>query len=165
MERSQDREALIAHLRRLPSQIDDLVQSLTTEQLTTKVASDTWTIAQHIHHIADSHMNCFIRVKLILTEKRPQLKPYDQDSWVAMADEQGLPVDASQLILRGLHERWVVLWESLTGADWTREGVHPEAGVVNLAGLLQSYAQHGEDHLGQIHAILAAQSTQQQSHK
>ncbi len=160
MERVQDRQALIAKLRRLPAQISDLIDTLTPEQLTTAVGSDSWTIAQHIHHIADSHMNCFIRVKLILTEDQPQLKPYDQDSWVVMADERGLPITASLLILRGLHERWVTLWESLEEADWVRKGVHPEAGVVRLADLLQSYAQHGEDHLKQIHAILAAQSTQ-----
>ncbi|MBA3943771.1 MAG: DinB family protein [Herpetosiphonaceae bacterium] len=158
-----DRQILIAKLRSLPDQLEALVQGLTPKQLTTLVASDSWTVAQHIHHIADSHMNSFIRVKLILTEERPLLKPYDQDRWVTLVDERGLPITTSLQILRGLHERWVALWESLEGTDWEREGVHLEVGLVKLADLLQSYAQHGEDHMRQIEAILAAQEGQRLS--
>jgi len=151
-----ERLALIAKIAALPEQLTTLVKDLSETQLTTHFLPHEWTVAQNVHHLADSHMNSFIRLKLILTEERPTLKPYNQDAWAVRADGDNMALESSLAILRGLHQRWVTLFESLQTAEWARTGLHPEVGEVSVEDLLRTYAKHGEGHLDQITRTLAA---------
>jgi hypothetical protein len=158
MPTNDERQALIAKIRSLPARLEAVVRDLTLEQLTTHYLDGEWTVAQNVHHLADSHMNSFIRLKLILTEERPALKPYDQDRWAALVDGDNPSIDDSLMLLRGLHRRWVALFESLREADWRRAGHHPEIGDVTPDDLLRIYAAHGEGHIDQINRTLAARN-------
>lgn len=155
-----ERRPLIEAIGALPEQLAALVRPLTEEQLTTHFIPGEWTVAQNVHHLADSHMNSVIRLKLILTEDRPTLKPYDQDSWALLADGGHLQIEESLDILRGLHRRWVRIFEALTEEQWRRTGLHPEVGEVTPEDLLKTYAAHGVGHLDQIRRTLAAQDGQ-----
>ncbi len=151
------RREMIATIRDLPAQLEALVKDLTEEQLTTPFDEGEWTIAQNVHHIADSHINSFIRLKLILTEDHPPLKPYDQDAWANMVDANHVDLEESLLILRGLHRRWVRILESLSGSDWERAGYHPELDQDLVPDdFLRIYSAHCEGHLDQIKRVLAA---------
>jgi len=152
------RRERIARLAALPEELADALGRLSEAQLDTPAEDDPWTIRQVAHHIADSHMNAFIRTKLILTEKHPTLKPYDQDAWAVLPDTITMPVEASLAILRGVHARWVTLWESLDEADWSRGAQHPENGTVTLESMLQTYARHSDEHMDQLRRILASQN-------
>jgi hypothetical protein len=154
----EQRPALIEKIRILPAQLRACVAGLTEEQLTTHFLVGEWTVAQNVHHLADSHMNSFIRTRLILTEERPALRPYDQDRWAELADSGTTALEESFCILEGLHQRWVRLFESLDEAGWRRAGMHPEIGEVTLDDILQIYAAHGEGHIDQIERTLAAQT-------
>ncbi|MCB0083143.1 MAG: DinB family protein, partial [Caldilineaceae bacterium] len=116
-----------------------------------------WTVAQNVHHLVDSHMNSYIRCKLIATEENPTLKPYDQDQWAEFVDAQAADVSGSLVMLAQLHRRWVCFWETLPDEAWSRTGFHPENGTVTLDTQLISYAEHGEAHIDQITRTLAAQ--------
>ena len=83
---------------------------------------------QNVHHLADSHMNSYIRCKLMATEDHPTLKPYDQDLWAAFPDAQKADISGSMAILKSLHERWVEFFESLPVEAWSRTGFHPSVG-------------------------------------
>ena len=152
------RRELIEKIRHLPALLEEVVCDLSDEQLHTPYLAGEWTVGQNVHHLADSHLNSFIRLKLILTEDRPPLKGYDQALWAEMADERNTPIESSLTILRGLHHRWVVLFESLQDSDWQRVGMHSESGEMSVDDLLSYYAQHGEGHIDQIQRTLAAQS-------
>ena len=151
------RRNLIDKIRNLPNQLKELVHGLSDEQLTTPYLTDEWTVAQNIHHVADSHMNSYIRVKLILTEEYPTLRPYDQEAWAELVDADSATLETSLLILTGLHRRWVTLFESLNDEEWRRSGLHPEVGEMTVDDFLESYAAHGEAHINQIQRTLAAQ--------
>ncbi|HJZ48828.1 MAG TPA: putative metal-dependent hydrolase [Roseiflexaceae bacterium] len=151
------RRELIEKIRVLPAQLRARVSGLTDEQLTTHFVAGEWTVAQNVHHLADSHMNSFIRTRLILTEERPALKPYDQDRWAELADSGTTALEESLSILEGLHRRWVRLFESLDEAAWRRAGTHPEIGEITLDDILRIYAAHGEGHIDQIDRTLAAE--------
>ena len=97
---TQERQQDIDKIRRLPGQIEALVSGLSAAQLTTHFLASEWTVAQNVHHLADSHMNSYIRCKLILTEEKPPLKPYDQDAWANLPDAQSADLSASLLLLR-----------------------------------------------------------------
>lgn len=147
----------IERIRRLPVQIERLVADLTDAQLTTHFLEDEWTVAQNVHHLADSHMNSYIRCKLILTEDEPALKPYDQDVWASLPDARDADISTSLALLNALHGRWVSFWRTLEPEEWARVGFHPENGHVRLDAILFSYANHGEAHIDQITRTLVAQ--------
>jgi hypothetical protein len=145
-----ERHDLIAKMRHLPTGVEAAVKDLSAAQLATPYREGGWTVGQVVHHLADSHLNGFVRMKLMLTEVGPVLKPYDQEAWAKLSDAATIPIDSSILILRGLHERWAALLADLPETSWQRSALHPEIGVVTLADLLADYAHHGEQHVEQI---------------
>ncbi len=102
-----------------------------------------------VHHLADSHMNAFIRFRLALTEDRPTVKPYNEAEWSKLPDSQ-LDPQVSVQILDGLHQRWHRMIETLSERDFTRGAVHPDVGPITIDWLLQLYAWHGRHHIGHI---------------
>ena len=68
---------------------------LTEAQLDTPYRPEGWTPRQIVHHLADSHMNAFIRFKLALTEETPPIKTYEESLWAELSDARTLPVETS----------------------------------------------------------------------
>lgn len=147
---ASDRKQLIDKIRNLPAQARDAVKGLNDEQLNTPYGEGKWTVRQVIHHLADSHMNAFVRTKLILTEDRPTLKPYNQDDWARTREAAAYPVESSLHILVGLHERWATLLDNVPESGWSRTAMHPENGEMTLQRVLEVYSDHGEKHVRSI---------------
>lgn len=143
------RAADIAAVGALPSQLRDAVDGLTDAQLDTPYRAGGWTVRQVVHHVADSHVNSFVRFKLALTEDWPTIKTYDQDTWVHLADSR-LPVEPSLNFVEALHTRWKALLEAMSEADFERGFHHPEMGRQTLAQSLALYAWHGRHHTAHI---------------
>jgi uncharacterized damage-inducible protein DinB len=142
-------QEMIASIRALPDELYSAVDGLTDAQLDTPYREGGWTVRQVVHHLADSHMNAFVRMKLILTEDHPTLKPYDQDLWAMQPDARG-SIDSSLQIIKGLHDRMAILLEQANKADFTRTAHHPENGEMTLTDLLRIYSSHGANHVKQI---------------
>jgi len=106
-----------------------------------------WTVRQLVHHMADSHANAYIRVKLALTEHEPTIKPYDQDAWVMLADSELVSPLVSLTMFTAIHERLVAVLQSLEPAHFARTLVHPENGPMTIDQLVALYAWHGDHHL------------------
>ena len=147
----KERRALIARLGNLPTQIEQAIDLLPPAQLDMPYRTGGWTPRQVVHHLADSHFNAYVRMKLIATEDTPPLKPYDQDAWAETADYK-MPIKVSLGILIGLHARWATWLESIAAdADvWQRAGMHPDDGRLTLDDLLPHYVAHGDKHVGHI---------------
>lgn len=150
------RKELIDKMRQLPHQIEAAVHGLDDQKLDTPYGPGKWTPRQVVHHLADSHMNALIRMKLVLTEDKPALKGYNQDDWAKFGDAAKLPVNSSLAIIRGLHERLVHMLEHTKESDFQRQGVHSERGNITLDDLVLTYGRHGEKHCGQINGLRAA---------
>lgn len=99
---------------------------LNSEQLHKSYRLGGWNAIQLIHHVADSHMNSYIRFKLALTEQEPIIKPYDEKSWSKLTDAREGGISSSLQIISGLHYRWVLLLRSLQPRDFERCIYHPE---------------------------------------
>jgi uncharacterized damage-inducible protein DinB len=151
-----ERTEKITALRNLPRHLREAVKGLQETQLDTPYRQGGWTVRQVVHHIADSHMHACLRMKFIVTEDHPVIKPYDQDCWAALPDAAHGPLEPSLQILDGLHDRWVRFLESLPDAAWTRSALHPERGEVTLESMLRTYAGHGEKHVAQIIGLKTA---------
>jgi uncharacterized damage-inducible protein DinB len=147
----ETRRAAIETLRHLPSALVEATAGLSQAQLQEPYREGGWTLRQVVHHVADSHMNAYSRVRLALTEDWPTIKPYDQDSWANLVDAKTLPVDVSLTLLDALHTRWVALFESLTEPDWERGYIHPESGRrQTIEQVLTIYAWHSHHHTAHI---------------
>jgi hypothetical protein len=138
----------------MPKALELVVQDMDDFQLNTSYRPGGWTCKQVIHHLADSHMNAYIRCKLALTEDLPIIKPYDQDVWVTTADVFHVAPNVSITLLHALHLRWHAFFSSLETGDWERKVEHPEyKRTMTIWYLLGLYAWHGKHHTEQIRSL------------
>ncbi|MBX2898645.1 MAG: putative metal-dependent hydrolase [Cyclobacteriaceae bacterium] len=142
--------ACIEQMRVLPLQLAEAIQGLSDEQLDTPYREGGWTVRQVVHHVADSHMNAYIRVKWMLTENTPVIKAYFEKSW-AETPETNLPPAVSLRLLEALHHKFTLLLERLDEEQILKEFIHPETQKrVALHNLVAMYAWHGAHHTAHI---------------
>jgi uncharacterized damage-inducible protein DinB len=144
-----DRTGAVATLAELPEQLRHAVDELNFSQLCTSYREGGWTVRQVVHHIADSHMNAFIRVRLALTEDWPTIKSYDEAAWARLHDSTA-PVEWSLELIESLHARWVMLLQSLDETQWLRGFNHPENGPMTIEFATLLYAWHSRHHVAHI---------------
>jgi hypothetical protein len=145
-----ERLASVQHIADAPASLRKATAGLSTGQLETRYRPDGWTVRQVVHHMADSHMNAYIRMKLALTEQEPTIKAYDEKLWAELYDVKAVPVEASLTLLDSLHVRWVALLRSLTPDDFSRTLLHPEQGVLTVDSMVNLYGWHGRHHVAHI---------------
>ncbi len=151
-----ERLPLIEIVRQFPDVLEVVLRPLSPEQLLLEALPGEWTVAQVVHHLADAHMNAFLRFKWIVVEDYPTFKPYEQIDWAETAEATDTSVLDSLAILRGLHHRWARLMDSLSEAQWQRKGLHPVLGEITTEELLLGYVRHSQNHLDQIAKTLQA---------
>ena len=144
-----------AELACAPERFREAVGGLNEEQLDTPYRPEGWTVRQVIHHVPDSHMNCYVRFRMALTEENPLIKPYDEAQWALLEDAQNAPVEVSLKLLEALHKRWVRLIRSLPEPAFSRTYRHPERGTMDLGATVGLYAWHVRHHAAHITALRA----------
>lgn len=144
-------EESIAFIASFPERLKKEVAHLTEEQLDTPYRPYGWTIRQVIHHCADSHMNCYIRLKWTLTEDKPVIKFYYEDRWSEMNDNKTMPIAPTLSLLEGLHYRLGYIMKSLSAEALEKSFIHPEhQKEFRLKEIIGLYAWHGNHHLAHI---------------
>jgi uncharacterized damage-inducible protein DinB len=147
-------EQWLIDIRFLPQHLENAIVNLDEQQLNTPYRPQGWTLRQVVHHVADSHMNAYIRFKLGLTEDNPTIKPYDEAAWANMKDTEIIPVNVSLTLLHALHTRWMEVLHSIREEEWNRTVVHPEHGrQMTLWYLLGMYAWHGRHHTAHVTSL------------
>ncbi len=145
------RRAAITVLEELPDRLAAAVDGLDEAQLDTPYREGGWTVRQVVHHVADSHVNAAVRVRLALTEDTPTIRPYEEKRWAELPDARTLPVAPSLELLRGLHARWVALLASLDEAGWQRTLVHPEYDApLTIWSITALYDWHSRHHVAHV---------------
>jgi hypothetical protein len=143
----------IREIEMLPQKLSDAVKGLKPDQLLTPYRPDGWTVQQVIHHIADSHINAYIRFKLALTEDKPMIKPYVEKLWAELPDTKLVDINVSLDLIKSLHKRWTTLLRQLSEGELNKEFLHPESGMKNLKETVCNYAWHGNHHLAHITSL------------
>ena len=135
----------------LPLQLENAILNLDESQLNTPYREGGWTVKQLVHHVADSHMNAYIRFKLGLTENNPVINAYQEAVWAEMADTKNVPVNISLTLLFALHKRWVEILKNISRGEFDRTVFHPEhKKELSLWFLLGLYAWHGKHHVAHV---------------
>ncbi|THF71048.1 putative metal-dependent hydrolase [Deinococcus sp. Arct2-2] len=148
-----ERADAVAAIRALPAELRAAVAELGESRLDTPYREGGWTARQVVHHLGDSHLNAFVRVKLALTELNPIIKPYAEHLWAELPDSR-LPVEVSLKLLDSLHARIVAVLDGVTEADWARQWTHPAQGrTYTLDTLAAMYAWHGRHHMAHLKLI------------
>lgn len=145
-----DRDACIHELETLPAQLSAAVAGLSEEQLDVAYRPGGWTLRQVVNHVADSHMNSYVRLRWALTEESPLIKAYDEKAWAELVDAKTGPIALSLSLLEALHTRWVILLRSMDDSAFAKTLQHPQNGEMRLDTLLALYAWHGRHHTAHI---------------
>jgi uncharacterized damage-inducible protein DinB len=145
------KEEWLADIRFLPQALEAALNNLDEGQIQTPYREGGWTVHQLVHHVADSHMNAYIRFKLGYTERNPTIKPYEEKDWAQTADVRNLPINISVTLLFALHQRWHEFLAHFSDEDWNKTVYHPEhKKEFTLWNLLGMYAWHGRHHTAHI---------------
>ncbi len=141
----------IEEIETFPTRLEKEVIRLNEEQLDTSYRPEGWTVRQVIHHCAESHMNCYIRIKWALTENNPVIKAYDEILWCELNDNLTMPIQPTLDLLKGLHFRLGYIMRNLSESDLEKTFVHPSDNSENkIKKIISSYAWHGNHHLAHI---------------
>ena len=147
------RKTWIAQITALPTDLHAALASLPAGGLDRPYRDGGWTARQVVHHLADSHLNAYVRIRLALTEDNPLIKTYEESAWAKLPDAQHADPSLSLSILDGLHKRFGILLESLQPDQFQRTAQHPEWGEINIDWILQMYAWHCRHHVAHIKQI------------
>jgi len=150
---ADQRSSAIAQIAAAPKDLRDAVAGLSMEQFDTPYRPGGWTVRQLVHHMPDSHMNSYIRLKLALTENEPTIKAYEEDLWAQLGDSRDTPVEISLALFEALHHRWSILLRSMRTEDFSRRLRHPVNGAMSIDNLVGIYSWHGRHHVAHITSL------------
>ena len=138
----------------LPKALEYSITNLDAAQLEEPYRTGGWNSREVVHHVADSHINAFMRFKLALTEDNPTIKPYNQQAFTELSDVKNIPINVSLTLLHALHARMLEVLKNIKDDEWTRTVVHPEYGKqMSVWYLLGQYAWHGKHHTAHINKL------------
>ncbi|TYZ14366.1 putative metal-dependent hydrolase [Hymenobacter lutimineralis] len=148
------RAGYINQLAALPATLTAAARAAGGVRLENSYRPGGWTGRQVVHHVADVHLNFYLRFRLALTEEHPTIRPFDMNAWAALPDNDATPITVSLALLEALHSRWVTLLWHLTDAQWRRTFFHPlYQQTYTLDQALVQYAWHGQHHLAHLHLL------------
>jgi uncharacterized damage-inducible protein DinB len=149
------RKQYIARLENMPANLRTLAAQLTEKHLASSYRENGWTARQIIHHLADSHCNMYLRIKLAITSDNPTINPYDENKWAEFPDGKSGDINVSLNLVEALHTRLVSTLHSLQNEDFNCTYVHPQYETTStIDQVLALYAWHGDHHVGQLEVIL-----------
>lgn len=144
------RNAQVDAIAAAPAALRAALQGLDDSQLDTPYRPGGWTVRQVAHHVPDSHLNAFVRLKLALTEETPTIKPYDEAAWALLEDARSTPIEVSLVLLEAVHDRMLRVMRSMSDEQFARRYRHPESGEHALHYLVGMYAWHGAHHTAHV---------------
>lgn len=144
-------EQHLTTLATFPQHLTELVVPLTTAQLDSPYRPGGWTLRQVVHHLADSHLNAYIRLKWALTEDNPTIKAYREAAWAELPDGKTADIALSLPLLSAVHTRWVTVGRALTAAEFDRTWYHPDRDLAfTVRQLFAQYDWHSRHHYAHI---------------
>jgi uncharacterized damage-inducible protein DinB len=149
----EQKQQFLSDIEQTPTRLRAALVGLSDHQLDTPYRDGGWTPRQVAHHVADSHMNSYIRFKLALTEDDPTIKPYMENLWAELPEAKHAPVEVSLSLLDNLHQRWMLMLRKIEDVQWKRTFLHPERGPMTLEQNLALYSWHGRHHVAHITAL------------
>jgi hypothetical protein len=150
-----ERATFIEQIAACPAELRRAVAGLSDAQLDTPYRPGGWTVRQVVHHVPDSHLNAYVRIKLALTEDEPTIRTYEEARWAELPEARTAPPELSLSLLEALHARWTLLLRSLEPAQFARSFRHPDHGRMAVDTALAMYAWHSRHHVAHVTTLRA----------
>ena len=140
------RQRLVEDYETSPERLERAVAGLRVAQIDTPYRPGGWTVRQVVHHLPESHMNAYVRLKLALTEDLHRSVVANEADWANLPDSRDGPIALSLELFRVLQQRWALALRSMSVGDFSRKVWHPVWDTVSLDYLVQVYAWHARHH-------------------
>ncbi len=132
------------------------VESLSAEQLKTRVSPGKWSVLEVVCHIADSEIIYAERIRRVLAEHEPTLFNLEPDDF-----EQALLYtarDSSEelALITAIRGQTARILRSIPVDAWQRRGIHSTDGPLSLRQLIERVAKHVPHHIAFIKEKRAA---------
>lgn len=117
-----------------------------------KSDSEGWTPRQVIHHMADSEVQSFSRLRRLLAEPDSTIQGYDEAKWAEnpFLGYNELPIDNPLKIIAAVRSASYQLLTRLTTEQLEISGTHTETGQYTVANWIDTYSRHPIDHANQM---------------
>ena len=88
-------------LARMPKELKKILGKLRPNELDLRYRKGGWSVRQVVHHVADSHMNAYIRMKMAITEDMPVIVVAPSDELVdkTLSNMQEVAARGGKIIL------------------------------------------------------------------
>ncbi len=149
----EERANLLQQIEEAPARLREAVAGLDDAQLDMPYREGGWTVRQVAHHVVDSHINAYMRLRWALTEDAPTVKAYEEKDWAELPDASSAPIAMSLNLLDALHIRWLVLWRLMREEDFARTWKGPDFDYLPVDDLVRLYAWHGRHHTAHITSL------------
>jgi len=152
----EERQALVAQYKAGYDEVARSLEGFPESELSAHPIAGKWSAREIVQHLADSEMNSAIRLRKLLTEDDPQIQGYDQEHYASLLRYNERDIAPALDALRGARVTSAQLLDSMTDADWSREGTHSESGRYTAEDWLRIYAAHAHNHAAQIRRLREA---------
>jgi uncharacterized damage-inducible protein DinB len=147
-------ELLLKSAEASPQQVAMAVSGLSPKELGYKPSPGKWSILEILAHLADVEIVFAYRLRGLLVDKTPAIRPFDQEEWanhLGYAETSAPEMVAQYALLRRSNLR---LFRRLSTEDWLKGAIHPEFNRNFTVGdLLERMVDHSASHLKQIEAL------------
>jgi DinB family protein len=147
---AEARSAYLSIIEGAPETLRSLVTGLADPDLERTYRPGGWTVRQLVHHLADSHINAYVRAKLAATEDLPIVKSWEEKRWAELPEARSGEVEMSLALLAALHRRWVTFLRAIGPEDLRRAFRHYEWGEVTIDATISMYAWHCRHHTAHV---------------
>jgi tRNA-binding protein len=142
-------------LETTPMVIRRAVMGRTLQQLSWTPEPKRWSVTQILAHLSDTELVGAWRFRSVLAQNAVALQPFDQSRWSeAFRYEAADPFESLELFATTRAGTLRVL-RRVDSALMDHYGVHGERGEESIPHLVNLYAAHDLNHLGQIERLLA----------
>jgi hypothetical protein len=151
--KSTGRVEVIQALRLLPNQVSEEARGLDEEALRFRPGEGEWSIKEVVGHLRDFAEIDHERLRRMITQERPILPGYDQETLVREHNYQDSDLQAVQDELASFRRQTVQLLTELVDASWTRTARHLERGIFSIRQFVELLVRHEALHLEHIRAL------------
>ena len=141
-------------LAETPATLQRLIAGVPADTLRMRPATDRWSIAEIVAHLADAEIVGAFRLRFILAAPGAAIVAYDQNQWAVSGHYEQRDPGQSVEQFRVVREGNLALLDLLQPAQWQHYGMHAERGRESIAHIVRMYAGHDINHLQQIEKIL-----------
>jgi len=112
-----------------------------------------WSALETLTHLRDVVVHVYgLRIRRLFYEHAPVFADFDEEGYRPASLARGEGIEYLLETIVGEHEQLARLLEAVPDAEWSREGRHPQFGVMSIEFLARRVGEHAEEHAAQITA-------------